>query len=361
MEHTKVMKYLEPDVYLINGMPQNGKNTFVKQFSEVVSSVYILHLDHLFFEVPNIYEYLNKDNVDVTNTFIFKINEMIKCIKRDYGYLNSILIQGYLPDKLNDIVLKILYENFKSVYNVHLTLTAHTHDVKINNVIYHSDKFNFYNTIKLFRQELILSKQIIESHNYQMVPFETNFTNNNSLLKHQLSFKNDRLVGSTFLDIGCNNGYFVFRSREQGSLVSVGIDINESALSVAYDVNKYFYNYGNIIFNSVSIYDYEPELKFDTVFCCSVFHYFGNRQRELFDKLKKIMNRGIVYIEVEISESNINDIIKIKRPDGAEMHYPSMLAFEEMIKGKFNILSKHKSFKQPGSQFDRIMFKLETI
>lgn len=353
-------KYFEPDVYLVNGMPQNGKNTFVKQFSEVISNTYVFHLDHLFYGIENIYQYLNGETTD-NNSFLFKINELITCIKRDYGFLNSVIIQGYLPDELYSKVMIMLKSNFKNVYDVNICLNEDNHEVKINNVLYVSDKFNFYNIIKLFRTDLIKNKKVIESHNYQMTPYSSTCINNNSLLKHQLSFKNDNLVGKNFLDIGCNNGYFVFRSREQGSNFSVGIDINESVLSVAYDVNKYFYNYGNILFDLVSIYDYIPTFKFDIVFCSSVFHYFGERQKELFYKVRDLISNGIMYIEIELCDSNDNVVQKVKRPDGSELYYPSMKTIENMIENKFIIITKNKSFKQPGCQFERYMFKMETI
>ena len=56
------MKYFQPDIFIVVGMPSNGKSQFAIKSSSEKSNIKIFHLDNVFdiqFEDNNIYNYCN--------------------------------------------------------------------------------------------------------------------------------------------------------------------------------------------------------------------------------------------------------------------------------------------------------------
>ncbi len=99
------------------------------------------------------------------------------------------------------------------------------------------------------------------------------------------------LAGKTVLDIGCNNGYFMFRMREAGASRVVGIDPVEKFHAQFQLVSKYLGS-NRMEFHHMGWQDL-PNLnqQFDVVFCMGII-YHHPAPLDLLKTVRSMMNPG---------------------------------------------------------------------
>lgn len=106
------------------------------------------------------------------------------------------------------------------------------------------------------------------------------------------------MTGKTFLDIGCNTGWFCSLAEQRGALPT-GIDISWQVLDKAQDrVPK-----GRFILSKFE--DFRPDQKYDYVLCSSAFHYFKHREL-MVKKLASITDYLVLELPVlDTEESHV--------------------------------------------------------
>jgi hypothetical protein len=93
--------------------------------------------------------------------------------------------------------------------------------------------------------------------------------------------------GKTVLDVGCNLGWFVRKSLEEGADSAFGVDNDEAVVSAATELGG---AYASIDLNGTL-----PNWEYDTVFCLSVLQHLENPDR-VFDWLMRTARE--IYLEI---------------------------------------------------------------
>lgn len=98
----------------------------------------------------------------------------------------------------------------------------------------------------------------------------------------------DNLVGNSFMEIGCGEGYIIGRiSRMKSGARCVGLSNDEIGIKEART------GHPSVEFICKDIYDYEPSEKFDTVMLPEVIEHLEN-PKKILSKAKKITNKRII-------------------------------------------------------------------
>jgi cyclopropane fatty-acyl-phospholipid synthase-like methyltransferase len=371
------MIWWQPDVFLVSGMPGNGKSWFSINYSNSISNTIIYHIDVLFsymrdsFPIEDgikdtfdIYRYVNSvhfDKIEFLRLFEEKFLEFMVDKKK----CNVVIIEGYVCEILNEEIKQTLRQlyNFENFYNVVSRLDENGYGILINSQhVGYANQKNYDNIIRNIHLILIEQKNIIRNTTYQQYPW-TSEINSKSEEKYEKSIKNCNLVGKTFIDFGCNSGWFCFRAKERGALKTIGIDRGENWIKLANDINNTIYNYGNMEWHYCDVFDFNVETTYDIIFCASTFHYFGEKQKQFIEIVHKMSNENSeVFLEVEVSPKKDIDVDWASRnSDSSPMAYPSMNGFLNMLVDLFNIESTIESAFQPGSLYTRYFFKLRKI
>lgn len=371
------MDIKSPNIILIGGMPGNGKSTLSINLHKNIQYSHLLHSDIFFYDMPDIdnispicciYTYCNKPEFNYAkflNIIVTKINKIID----DNIYINSIILDGYVFYKFKNFE-KDLEKQFKNVYYLQSTKTHTGFNIEYNNNIICENSFSEDLNIDGLILEQIKNKiynkeKLIKDIKYQTFDFhnvQKDSNSQNKLLKSNLL--NIDLSNKTVMDIGCNSGYFCFKFAEKNAKTIYGIDNNKMFLEQAYEINKCFYNFNNIIFKNDNFFDIKFDTKFDLIFCASVYHYFSNEQKvSFFKKCYELLNKnGILVIEIELyPENSESKLYEYPRGDNSILTYPSLLFIQNTISSLFNIKTYNESVKQSGSAFNRYFFLLEKI
>lgn len=357
----------QPDIFLVGGMPQNGKSQFAINYCKYNANSVVIHADDIFqlisTNIIDIFLYVNSESFDIYG-YIDLLKYEIEKIQRSQTYTKTILIEGYVCEKYKDQITKMVTSmGFNYVYSIVMQKTTDTTYLCMfdGTIVGLTDSYNYYNLFKNIEELLKEKTNVVNRTTYQRFPWisETQI-NSNSDIKFNISFKDETLFDKTFLDIGCNSGLFGFKAKQLGAKYVYGIDNNPVWLDLGYAVNKYFYNFGGVQFINANILDYTMNVKVDYIFCASVFHYFKERQEEFIQKVHDLLtDNGVLFIEVELypDDSSYDGYVK-RGNDDNPLRYPSSNGFMQMIHNKFKLESKQISYKQPGCLYDRYMYKL---
>jgi tRNA (mo5U34)-methyltransferase len=111
-----------------------------------------------------------------------------------------------------------------------------------------------------------------------------------SFLKYNLLKPHFNLAGKVVADIGCNNGYYMFRMLEQNPKELVGFDPSAQNLTQFEFINRFVKS--NIVFEMLGV-EHLPfyEKKFDVVFCLGVLYHRSDPIATL-KALKQSLNKG---------------------------------------------------------------------
>ena len=274
--------YYQPDIFLVSGMPSNGKTNFAIGYCKEKSNTSIIHIDEVFLLMRDlfpeeddiqknldIYKYVNHSSFDkqqFLKLFVIELGKAFRCM----NFYKSLIIEGYICDKLHDDMKKIISDmGYKNIYEVVANRTCDGYMITLNKTCMGITK-NFYygNIVNAIDNFLAERKNIKNKVTYQKFPWHdlTNI-NSNSDIKYEASLKNVSLFQKSFLDVGCNTGYFCFKAKAAGAKKVIGVDAGSNWIELAYDINKYFFNYNDIFFLNCSVFDVDFPHKFDVVFC----------------------------------------------------------------------------------------------
>jgi tRNA (mo5U34)-methyltransferase len=117
-----------------------------------------------------------------------------------------------------------------------------------------------------------------------------------SNLKYNLLRKHFDLKGKRVADIGCNNGYYLFRMQEDSPKLLVGFD--PSALyKTQFDFINHFVK-SEIVYELLGVEHLEfYEEKFDTIFCLGVLYHRSDPVAMLKSLYKGLDKEGEVYLD----------------------------------------------------------------
>lgn len=121
----------------------------------------------------------------------------------------------------------------------------------------------------------------------------------NSIIKFDILnyFLKVNIKDATLLDIGSNNGLFVYLASLYGAKQATGYDIDEDYVKTSREVNKVF-GYNNIKFDKKNFENIEE--KFDYVIFLSMLHWVYNRTSfvgsldKIIQKLADMTNKGLI-------------------------------------------------------------------
>jgi len=162
---------------------------------------------------------------------------------------------------------------------------------------------------------------------FQEVPFNKSIQSNSPEKLRALNLPD--LTGEVILDIGCNTGYLAFKFSEMGATYTVCIDINETNIAKANELNK-IYNYDSIVFLNCDLSLISNW--FSMITCTSMFQYIEDKVK-FIDKISTILYyKGLFILETPIAEEDTLFNIEPKR------YVPSEKTILELIKDKFDLI-----------------------
>lgn len=112
-----------------------------------------------------------------------------------------------------------------------------------------------------------------------------------NMLSHHFDLK-DKVVG----DIGCNNGYYMFRMLEQKPKKIVGFDPSPLFLTQFDLINRFIQS--DIVYELLGVeHVHMYEEKFDTLFCLGVLYHRSDPVSTLKSLKKGLKNDGQLYLD----------------------------------------------------------------
>ena len=131
------------------------------------------------------------------------------------------------------------------------------------------------------------------------------------------------LSGLSFLDIGCNEGFFCGYAKYQGATRSVGLD--QSAL---------FIERARARFQACEFHrqtwDQLPDGTFDVILLASALHYADDQAALLHRLVEKLSPKGVLVLELGIVSSPRSEWVRVQRGID-ERDFPTMLKLRELL------------------------------
>lgn len=133
------------------------------------------------------------------------------------------------------------------------------------------------------------------------------------------------LEGRSFLDVGCNEGFFCGFARFQGAKRAVGVD--SSALFIERARERFpeceFHQQG---------WEHLPEGQFDVILLASALHYADDQPALVRALVERLSPDGTLVLELGIVSSRKAEWTRVKRGID-EREFPSMPMLREMLAG----------------------------
>ncbi len=187
----------------------------------------------------------------------------------------------------------------------------------------------------------------MEHFQYQTFPDAEGMVDSEAKL---LAFNIPDLNGKSFLDIGCNEGYYCGYAKERGAKKVVGIDGSEAFIKKAQsrfpDLNFLHQDWHNL-----------PEIEFDVILYCSTMHYLRDEDetiRMLSNIRKHLTPNGVLIIECGINPAQ-EDWLEITRGDLSKVRYPSIEKLEDLMV-RCSLVHRMVGYSESGDGIKRIVF-----
>lgn len=131
------------------------------------------------------------------------------------------------------------------------------------------------------------------------------------------------LKGRSFLDVGCNEGFFCGFADSQGASRSVGIDHSRQFIDRARRrfPGCEFLHQG---------WDHLPDGKFDVILLASALHYADDQPALLHRLVERLTPDGVLILELGIVPSAASEWVKVKRGID-ERYFPTMRKLREVL------------------------------
>lgn len=181
--------------------------------------------------------------------------------------------------------------------------------------------------------------------------FENEKGDSNSLEKlRKLAFPQD-MTGKTFLDIGCNEGFFCLEAVRRGAIEVVGVDSDAAVLerARARAIGQ------PITYQNTSWWDL-PDRKFDVVQMSSALHY-ETRPKELIGQIaKRLMPGGLFILEAGVYQSSDQKMwVDVQRHDGT-VRFPTRRMMVDELLSSMAVRYVGPSVSQSGDPLARHVF-----
>ena len=163
------------------------------------------------------------------------------------------------------------------------------------------------------------------------------------------------LVGKSFLDVGCNEGYYCGVATRAGASRVVGID------SFALAIDRAKNRFPNVEFR-LQTWDELPDEKFDIVLLASAMHYLESDDKiiGLLSRIRRCLSDGGNFIlEAGVSDSPGNQLVEVTRPDGS-VYYPTWEKLVYLI-NKAGLVWRKIAESEPGDGQSRIVMHCRKI
>ncbi|KRI00007.1 trans-aconitate 2-methyltransferase [Curvibacter sp. PAE-UM] len=155
------------------------------------------------------------------------------------------------------------------------------------------------------------------------------------------------MKGKTFLDVGCNAGFFCGAALESGAEKVVGIDVDPAAIELARR------NFPGASFIPVG-WDTLPEGDFDVVLSLSALHY-ADDQADLIERLMgKVKSSGLLVLEVGVAPGQGEEWVETRRAIDTRF-FPTMPMMQKVL-GKYTYRLMGPSVRQAGDPNARFVF-----
>ncbi len=367
-------------IIFITGFPQNGKTTF-SVYVENHFNFLRIETDLLFNDSSNVqlYEAIQRhpviidgevDHFSIANTVLREEYLTLKipffdCISKEIqkSGRENIVIDGFgLYPFRHDI-----QSFFKNDNIIVLDFKEYNgYDLDGNLIIDNKNKEQdfFNNIINKMKMKDILKKSTYQSFDF-LGDEEKSSKSKNKYTESKIDSID--LKNKSYLDIGCNAGYFLFKNVNKNAKKLVGIDFAKHFIDIALEIKETYFKDSNVELIQGDIFKHSFNEKFDLITAISIFHYFVDRQNHFLNLMYSLLNKdGILILEVEETPKNDFAMLeKAVRPadkhTGNTLDYPNNKLMIEWCKEKFNIVERYKSVNQVGSLYDRYYYKLIRI
>lgn len=131
------------------------------------------------------------------------------------------------------------------------------------------------------------------------------------------------MEGKSFLDVGCNEGFFCGFAKFQGAARAVGIDHGAGFVERArrHFPDCEFHNQG---------WEQLPDGDFDVILLASALHYADDQQALLDQLVSRLTCEGVLVLELGIVSSKNSEWVKVKRGID-DRYFPTMPKLREIL------------------------------
>ncbi|MFW7379733.1 MAG: class I SAM-dependent methyltransferase [Oligoflexus sp.] len=114
------------------------------------------------------------------------------------------------------------------------------------------------------------------------------------------------LTGKSFLDIGCNAGFFCGYAKFDGATKSIGLDRSKKSITQAKQ------RFPDCEFLART-WDQLPEGSYDTILLASALHYAQDQEKLIHRIMERLTPDGVFILEVGAVSSNKQEWVEVKR------------------------------------------------
>lgn len=162
---------------------------------------------------------------------------------------------------------------------------------------------------------------------YQSFPGETGDSDSNAKLA---AVRLPDLAGKTFLDVGCNEGFFCFEALNRGARQVVGIDRNEKFIDDARKrAEALKVPPGAITFECRS-WDGLPDQKFDVVLLLSALHYAADQAALIHKLCGHLTPDGVLILECGVVYRPTTEFVEVVRSID-KRSFPTMRMINDIL------------------------------
>lgn len=195
---------------------------------------------------------------------------------------------------------------------------------------------------------------------YQSFPGEEG--DSNSLAK--LSCLNlPSLAGKSFLDVGCNEGFFCGYAFFEGASTVIGVDANEDFIKLAR------LRFPRCRFKQVDWLEFLAgnSQKFDVIICISAIHYARDQPELIRLLVDHLTPDGVLVLEIGIAQENSPNVIDSPRPGWVKCErgidqrlFPTWQGLQEML-APYAWKQVNESVEQGGDPLPRYVFHIRKM
>jgi hypothetical protein len=163
------------------------------------------------------------------------------------------------------------------------------------------------------------------------------------------------LVGRSFLDVGCNEGYYCGIALRAGANRVVGLD----SFSLAVERARKRFPAVEFVMQS---WDTLPDEKFDVVMLASAMHYLDSEEKmvALLSRIRNCLkDDGLFILEAGISRNPGKLLVKVDRPDGS-VFYPTWTKLVNLV-NQAGLVWRKVGDSEPGDQHPRVVMHCRKI